>query len=158
MHALSAPARAEIALNNLQLHRLETANQVIGAMVGCQGLEVFGKDGHQGRLEPIPTGGFHFIQGIAGAAPVNMGTVVRGRERLLPGFRGGYAAQRLLRCLVTYVLEGRSMPAGMLVRALMGSSRLHFHQAEPDFQRIIEQFRFSRVFLKPVRGPDGTVE
>ncbi|WP_439254455.1 hypothetical protein [Pseudomonas monteilii] len=156
MHAVSV-APAATVLSARQLHRLETANQVIKALASCR-LPVFGNEGGEARLEPIPTGGFNFVQGIAGAKPVNMNAAVRGQERLWPYFRGSYAHQRLLRCLATYIEDGRSMPAGTLVGALLGNGDRHFKQAIPDFQRIIAEFRFSRVFLKPVMKEDGKIE
>lgn len=155
MHAIQTAPTAPLSVG--QLHRLETANLVIASLAKC-GLEVFGKDAQQGRLEPIPTGGFRFIQGIAGAQAVNMAAPPVGSERLLPGFRGGYATQRILRCLVTYILEARAMPAGMLARALMGSHNRYFDQVKPDFERVIAEFRFSRVFMKPVISQAGLVE
>lgn len=154
MHAIQSAPTAPLSAG--QLHRLETANQVIASIAKC-GIQVFGKDGQHGRLEAIATGGFRFIQ-IAGAPVVNMASPAVGSDRLLPGYRGGYATQRILRCLVTYILEARAMPAGMLVKALMGNQNRYFALVEPDFKRVLDEFRFSRVFLKPVTNQAGLVE
>ena len=155
MHATQSAPTAQLSAG--QLHRLETANQVIASIAKC-GIEVFGKADQQARLEAIATGGFRFVQGIAGAPVVNMAAPAVGSDRLLPGYRGGYATQRILRCLVTYILEARAMPAGMLVKALMGNQNRYFSLVEPEFQRVLAEFRFSRVFLKPVTNQDGLVE
>ena len=155
MHATQSAPTAPLSAG--QLHRLETANQVIASLAKC-GIEAFGRDDQQGRLEPIATGGFRFIQGIAGAPAVNMAAPAVGSDRLLPGYSGEYATQRILRCLVTYILEARAMPAGMLVKALMGNNNRYFAQVEPDFHRVLAEFRFSRVFLKPVINKAGIVE
>jgi hypothetical protein len=95
-------------------------------------------------------GGFFFTPPVDGARPVDLEARVIGRARLLPGFNGTYAEQRLVRCLATYVLEGRSVPAAMLAQALMADNNQYFDQVEVNFARVMDEFRFTRAFAKPV--------
>lgn len=148
MQALSITPPAA-GLSDRQRHRLETVNLIIKSLADC-GLHVFGGDGLVGRVEAMRQGGFCFVPATPGARPVSVESAVRGSERLLPGFTGSYAEQRLLRCLVAYAREGRSTGAAMLAQALMSRGNQYFDQVEDSFTRILAEFRFTRAFSKPV--------
>ncbi|MFJ3685528.1 hypothetical protein [Pseudomonas sp. NPDC090208] len=130
-----------------QRNRLATANLILKELAAC-GLVVFGDDQRQARLEIMSKGGVCFVPAWAGAAEIALDTAVRGRERLLPGFRGTRPEQHLLRGLATYVVENRPVGAAMLWQAMTSDGTTVFERIEPNFRRIIEQFRFTRAFTK----------
>lgn len=147
--ATAVPAApAAFRLSARQQYRLETANLIFKSLAAC-GMHIFGKDGQLARLEPKRLGGFYFMPPAPDARPVNLETSVRGTGRLLPGFSGTYAEQRLVRCLATYVMEGRSVGAAMLAQALMADGNQYFDRVESNFNQVIQEFRFSRAFTKP---------
>ena len=116
----------------------------------ARGLRIFGRDDSVAVLEPNRLGGFLFTPAAVGARPVDLDARVIGRARMLPGFNGTYAEQRLVRCLAAYVIEGRSVPAVMLAQALMADNNQYFDRIEDDFSRVMEEFRFTRAFAKPI--------
>lgn len=150
MQAVTAhPAPPEaIALTERQQYRLDTVNMIFRSLA-ASGLHIFGRNERLARLEPKRLGGFYLTLPTADARPVDLAAAVRGKGRLLPGFSGTYAEQRLVRCLVTYVEEGRSVPAAMLAQALMADANQYFDRVESSFNRVIAEFRFSRAFTKP---------
>ncbi|WP_146041275.1 hypothetical protein [Pseudomonas sp. MPR-ANC1] len=145
--AQPAPLTA-ITLTERQQYRLDTANLIFKSLAAA-GLHTFGRKERLARLEPKRLGGFYLLMPTADARPVDLSTSVRGQARLLPGFSGTYAEQRLVRSLATYVIEGRSVPAAMLAQALMAESNQYFDRVESNFNQVIAKFRFSRAFTKP---------
>lgn len=139
---------AAIALTERQQHRLDTANLIFNSLA-LAGLRIFGRKDRVARLEPKRLGGFYLVLPTADARPVDLATTVRGKGRLLPGFSGTYAEQRLVRSLATYVEEGRSVPAAWLAQALMAEGNQYFDRVEHSFNQVIAEFRFSRAFTKP---------
>jgi len=150
MQAVTAhPAPPEaIALTERQQYRLDTANMIFKSLA-LAGLRIFGRKERVARLEPKRLGGFYLVLPTADARPVDLSTAVRGKGRLLPGFSGTYAEQRLVRSLATYVEEGRSVPAAWLAQALMAEGNQYFDRVESNFNQVIAEFRFSRAFTKP---------
>lgn len=143
----SAPAAG--ALTEQQRHRLTTANLIIKSLAGCN-LRVFGMDDQLARLDVTRLGAFSFVPSEPGASVVRVEGPVTGQERLLPGFTGSYAEQRLVRCLVTYVREGRGIRAAMLAQAFMANGNKYFDQVEDRFTKVMDEFRFTKAFIKPV--------
>jgi hypothetical protein len=150
MQVLTVPPakHAGFKLSERQQYRLDTTNMIIQSLAAC-GLRVFGSDAKAAHLEAKRLGGFWFVPAPEEASPVDMDCAVRGRDRLLPGFNGSYAEQRLLRCLVTYVTDGRSVQASMLAQALMADGNQYFDHVEDNFTAVISKYRFSRAFTKP---------
>ncbi|WP_426237553.1 hypothetical protein [Pseudomonas sp. TWP3-2] len=147
--AIAVPAApAAITLTDRQQYRLDTANMIFKSLA-ASGLRIFGRKDRVARMEPKRLGGFYLVLPTADARPVDLGTAVRGKGRLLPGFSGSYAEQRLVRCLATFVMEGRSVPAAMLAQALMAEGNQYFDRVESNFNQVIAEFRFSRAFTKP---------
>jgi hypothetical protein len=141
MQALSiAPpaAPAGVMLSERQRYRLDTVNLIIKSLA-ASGLRTFGRGDLVASLEPKRLGGFYFSPPFAEARAVDLESPVVGRARLLPGFNGTYAAQRLVRCLAAYVAEGRSVPAATLAQALLA-----------DGSQLMEEFRFTKAFAKPI--------
>ena len=152
MQALStspSAAPAGIALSTRQRYRLDTVNMIFKSLGVC-GLRIFGRDESVAVLEPKRLGGFFFTPAVVDARPVDLEARVIGRARLLPGFNRTYAEQRLVRCLAAYVIEGRSVPAAMLAQALMADNNQYFDCVEDGFSKVMEEFRFTRAFAKPI--------
>lgn len=143
-----APPPAAV-LDARQLHRLGTVGLVMERLSTCGG-RAFGIDGQPSRLEFRPDGRFHFLPGYLGAGPLLIEGPVRGAERMIPGFRGNYAEQRLVRCLVTFVREGRRIDAANLAQALMSTAGTYFQQVEGNYTAVMQEFRFAGIFNKPL--------
>jgi len=156
VHAATPPVPG---LTQRQHHRLGTANMVLQSLA-VRGARVFGTEDKPARVELRRDGQFCFVPARADADPVLIEGPVEGRERMVPGFRGSYAEQRMVRCLVTFIREGRRVNADQVAQTLMSGAGTYFDQIEPHFRVVMDEFRFANVFNKPVsihpmRGPSA---
>lgn len=144
----ATPTPASAALSDRQRYRLDTVNLIFKSLsVGV--LAVFGEGETASRLELKRLGGgFCFVSSRIGTRPVDLEGPVYGKERLLPGFNGNSAEQRLLRSLVAFVRDGQRVGAATLLQAFMASG--NFDQVEADYNRVMDEFRFAGAFNKPV--------
>lgn len=157
--AVTPTPPAEV-LDDRQLHRLGTVHLVMARLSTCGG-RAFGVEGEPATLEFRPDGRFHYHPGHPKATPLMIEGPVRGVERMIPGFRGNYPEQRLVRSLVTFIREGRRVDAANLAQALMSIAGTYFKQVEASYTAVMQEFRFAGVFNKPVhidpkQGPRPT--
>lgn len=136
-------------LDERQLHRLCTAHLVMTRLSTCGG-RAFGVEGQPATLEFRPDGRFHYHPGHPKASPLMIEGPVRGVERMIPGFRGNYPEQHLVRSLVAFIRDGRRIDAATLAQALMSNAGTYFQQVEASYTAVMQEFRFAGVFNKPL--------
>ncbi|NWA11987.1 hypothetical protein [Pseudomonas gingeri] len=147
MQAQTLASPSEVALSDVQAHRLATANQVLVSYARAD-MRVFGVGDRQSRLEWMRLGGLRFVPSHPDADPIALNAAVRGPERIFPGFSGSYAEQRLVRYLAAYVLEGRPTVMASLMQALLANGNNPQDQCEQRCTEILSEFRFTKAFAK----------